>query len=206
VNIAPEHVFDCSDIIGKVFDDKNRNAYQDDGEPGLPGARVATVKGLLVTTDEFGRFHVPCGEIPDEDIGSNFIMKLDPRSLPTGYRVTTENPRTIRVTRGKVTKLNFGAAIGRVVKLDLNGKVFVPGALELRTDYAAGIDQLIELLAQEQSTLRVQYYRGNDSEVLAGQRISAVVRLIEKRWARHSKRVHLPIETRIVVTTGAPSK
>ena len=28
-----EHVFDCGEIIGKVFDDKNRNGYQDADEP-----------------------------------------------------------------------------------------------------------------------------------------------------------------------------
>ena len=56
------------------------------------------------------------------DIGSNFIVKLDPRTLPTGYRVTTENPRKVRLTRGKMVKLNFGAAITRLVKLDLNAQ------------------------------------------------------------------------------------
>jgi large repetitive protein len=205
VNIAPEHVFDCSDIIGKVFDDKNRNAYQDEGEPGLPAVRVATVKGLLVTTDPFGRFHVPCGEIPDKDIGSNFIMKVDPRTLPTGYRLTTENPRTIRVTRGKVSELNFGATIGRVVKLDLNGKVFKPGSSSLSDKYTSGIEKLLGILDEEPSILRVQYYLGSDSEELAQQRVSAVVDLLEKRWARRNRQ-ELPVETRIVAESGAPSK
>ena len=31
VTILAEHVFDCGDIIGKVFDDKNRNGTQDEG-------------------------------------------------------------------------------------------------------------------------------------------------------------------------------
>ena len=76
-----EAVFDCGDIIGKVFDDRNRNGYQDEGEPGLPGVRIATVRGLLVTTDPYGRFSVGCADIPDADIGTNFIMKLDARTL-----------------------------------------------------------------------------------------------------------------------------
>src|SRR5690606_16381458 len=29
VRIEPEHVFSCSDVIGKVFDDRNRNGYPD---------------------------------------------------------------------------------------------------------------------------------------------------------------------------------
>ena len=110
VTLLEEAVFDCSDVIGKVFDDRNRSGYQDEGEPGLPGVRLATVKGLLVTTDPHGRFSIPCADIPDADIGTNFIVKLDPRTLPTGYALTTENPRKVRLTRGKMVKLNFGAA------------------------------------------------------------------------------------------------
>ena len=123
VERVPEHVFDCSDVIGRVFDDRNGNGYPDGpirgisdqtyqaekgavapanetgGEPGLPGVRVVTSNGILITTDEHGRFHVPCAALP-EKIGSNFILKVDPRSLPSGYRMTTENPRVVRLTAG----------------------------------------------------------------------------------------------------------
>ena len=157
VEILDEAVFDCSDIIGKVFDDKNRNGYQDEGEPGLPGVRLATVKGLLVTTDPNGRFSVACADIPDGDIGTNFIMKLDPRTLPTGYRVTTENPRKVRLTRGKVVKLNFGAAITRLVTLDLNAKVFEQGSDALKPKWQAGLGRLVDALGAEPSTLRINY-------------------------------------------------
>ncbi len=206
VIVAPDHVFDCSDILGKVFDDKNRNGHQDEGELGLPGVRVATVKGLLVTTDPFGRFHVPCGEIPDGDIGSNYIMKLDVRTLPSGYRVTTENPRTIRVTRGKVSILNFGASIGRVVRLDLNGKVFEKGGRDLLEIFDRDLDTLIATLDDQTSILRIQYHVNHEQQSLITQRLSRVVALIEDRWARRSKRYRLPIETRIVNVEGVPSK
>ncbi|HEY4317046.1 MAG TPA: SdrD B-like domain-containing protein, partial [Herbaspirillum sp.] len=124
VNVVPDPTFDCPDVIGKVFDDQNANGYQDQGEPGIPAVRIATARGLLVMTDAEGRFHVPCPEIPNEDRGSNFVMKLDPRTLPSGYRITTENPRDIRLTRGKVSKLNFGATIHRVVRLELGDSAF----------------------------------------------------------------------------------
>jgi large repetitive protein len=75
VRIEPEHVFDCSDVIGKVFDDLNMNGYQDQGEPGLPDVRVVTIRGVRITSDEYGRYHVPCAELP-ADIGSNFTLKL----------------------------------------------------------------------------------------------------------------------------------
>ncbi|MEZ4498296.1 MAG: hypothetical protein R2845_16315, partial [Thermomicrobiales bacterium] len=157
VEIIAEPVFDCSEVIGKVFDDRNRNGYQDEGEPGLPGVRVATVKGWLVTTDPYGRFHVPCAAMPDQRIGSNFIMKLDTRTLPTGFRLTTENPRVVRLTAGKMTKLNFGASISRVVRVDLQGDAFRPDSVELDRRWAENLEQLIAILRQEPSVLRLSF-------------------------------------------------
>ncbi len=200
VTILEEAVFDCSDIIGKVFDDRNRNGYQDEGEPGLPGVRLATVKGLLVTTDPNGRFSVACADIPDADIGSNFIMKLDPRTLPTGYRVTTENPRKVRLTRGKIVKLNFGAAITRLVSLDLNAKVFEQGSEALKPKWQAGLARLVEALGAEPSTLRITYV-GEDGK-LAKARIRAVSREIQKRWKDAGGSYRLSIESSVVAAAG----
>jgi large repetitive protein len=110
VTISPSAVFDCSELLGKVFEDTNRNGYQDEGEPGVPAARVVTVNGQLITTDEFGRYHIACAAVPDARIGSNFVLKVDTRSLPLGWEATTDNPRSIRLTRGKFGELNFGVA------------------------------------------------------------------------------------------------
>jgi len=110
VQITPSSVFDCSELIGKVFEDSNYNGYQDEGEPGVPGARLATVNGQLVTTDQHGRYHIACAAVPNSRIGSNYVLKLDVRSLPLGWDVTTNNPRSIRLTRGKFGELNFGVA------------------------------------------------------------------------------------------------
>ncbi|MEP5939248.1 MAG: SdrD B-like domain-containing protein [Erythrobacter sp.] len=110
VRIVPSSVFDCSELIGKVYEDANRNGYQDEGEPGVPGVRLATVNGQLITTDEFGRYHIACAAVPDARIGSNFVLKLDQRTLPLGWQPTTDNPRSIRLTRGKMGELNFGVA------------------------------------------------------------------------------------------------
>ncbi len=193
-------MFDCSDVIGKVFDDKNRNGYQDEGEPGLPGVRLATVRGLLVTTDPYGRFSIACADIPDAGIGSNFIVKLDVRTLPSGYRVTTENPRRVRLTAGKVVKLNFGAAINRLVKLDLNDKVFEPQAATLKPKWQAGLDRLVSALGAEPSSLRITYVGENGK--LARARLAFVTREIERRWKASGGGYRLPIETRIVPPAG----
>jgi len=196
VTILEEAVFDCSDLIGKVFDDRNRNGYQDEGETGLPGVRLATVKGLLLTTDPHGRFSIACADIPDADIGSNFLVKLDPRTLPTGYRVTTENPRKVRLTRGKMVKLNFGASLTRLVSLDLNAQIFEQGSEALKGKGQAGLGRLIVALGKEPSTLRITY--GGETGKLAKARIRAVTREIERRWQEEGGGYRLSIETRIV--------
>lgn len=200
VTILAEAVFDCGDIIGKVFDDTNRNGYQDEGEPGLPAVRVTTVHGLLVTSDAEGRFNIPCADIPDADIGSNFILKLDPRTLPTGYHLTTENPRRVRLTRGKVVKLNFGAAIARIVKLELNGRVFEAGSAALKPKWEAGLDRLIAALAPETSILRITY-RGEEG-ALARARLRAVADDVHQRWRAAAGAYDLVIDTRILSGGG----
>jgi hypothetical protein len=110
---ARAQALECAEIIGRVFNDINRNGYPDEGEPGLPWVRLATVQGWLITTDEYGRYSIPCASRRQSRIGSNFIVKLDTRTLPLGYRLTTENPRVVRLTASSLVKLNFGAAVGR---------------------------------------------------------------------------------------------
>ena len=182
VRIVPDPTFDCSEIIGKVFDDQNANGYEDEGEPGLPNVRVVTVNGLLVTTDKEGRFHVACADIPQDLRGSNFMMKLDERTLPSGYRVTTENPRVIRTTRGKMVKLNFGAAIHRVVRLELSDAAFRGGRAEPSAALARALDKLPTTLRVKPSVLRLAYRTGRSGASLAKDRLRAVRERIEALW------------------------
>jgi uncharacterized repeat protein (TIGR01451 family) len=197
VTIVDEPVFDCSDIIGHVFDDKNGNGYMDAGEPGLPGVRVVTLDGTLITTDSKGRFHVPCAAIPDAAIGSNFLMKLDVRTLPTGYQLTTENPRDVRVTRGKVTELNFGVAIQHEVRVDVTGKAFDPDSTDLTTKWATGVDKLLDLLCHQRSTLLFVYHRGGESEALAADRLSALEDTLRFAWKSGQCGYKLKISSRV---------
>src|SRR5467141_3011223 len=90
VRVIPDQTFDCTDVFGKVFNDVNRNGVQDNGEDGLPGVRVVTATGLEATTDQYGRFHITCAITPNEDRGSNFVLKLDDRTLPSGFRMSTD--------------------------------------------------------------------------------------------------------------------
>lgn len=182
VRVVPDPVFDCSDLIGKVFDDRNVNGYQDDGEPGIANVRIATVNGVLVTTDAEGRYHVACAAIPNAYRGSNFVMKLDERTLPAGYRVTTENPRDVRLTRGKLTKLNFGATLHRVVRVEVSTDAFEPNSTQLRPKWRERIEQLSETLRDKPSVVRVAYSLGIEDEKLAARRKAALIKHIKSQW------------------------
>lgn len=210
VKITPEAVFDCTDIIGKVFDDKNHNGYQDargggevtnqdifldklgklampvkpvdTSEPGLPGVRLATVNGLLITTDEYGRFHVPCAALP-KGIGSNFALKVDTRTLPLGFRMTTENPRVMRVTAGKMTKMNFGATASKIIDIDLTRSAFVSASADPSAAFAKAVTGLVDQIKTNPTTLRLSYHATNgEDRALATERLKAAERVIRKAW------------------------
>ncbi|MEL6662080.1 MAG: hypothetical protein AAFR33_03680, partial [Pseudomonadota bacterium] len=177
VRIVPDELFDCSEVIGQVFVDTNGNGVQNEGEPGLAGVRVATVQGLLITTDEFGRYSIPCAATPADAIGSNFIVKLDERSLPSGFEMTSENPRVIRLTQGKMSEANFGVAAPRIVELVVTDNVVTGDGETLREEFSDEIDQLIEVLLEAPSLLTLIEM----GEAPEGQ-MALVRRIIEERW------------------------
>ncbi|MFO7592560.1 MAG: isopeptide-forming domain-containing fimbrial protein [Pseudomonadota bacterium] len=206
VRVVPDPTFDCTDIIGKVFDDKNLNGVQDEGEKGLPGARVVTARGLIVTSDEHGRFHITCAMVPDEVRGSNFILKLDDRSLPTGYRVTTENPRVKRATRGKMLKFNFGATIHRAVRLDVADAVYEPDTATMRSQWQPRIGMLLEKLKEEPSVLRISYLADVEDAGLVRKRVAALKEMIASKWEDIACCYELTIETEVYWRRGGPPK
>lgn len=77
-------------------------------ELGLPGVRLASPEGLVVQTDSYGRFHLEGIDAAARMRGRNFVLKLDPVSLPQGARVTTENPLVRRLTGGLAVRFDFG--------------------------------------------------------------------------------------------------
>ena len=80
-------------------------------EPGIPGARLATVSGLLIETDTYGRYSIPDVDVGSIGIGRNYILKVDPSSLADGARFTTENPYVLRLDNSALNKMNFGVLL-----------------------------------------------------------------------------------------------
>ncbi len=80
-------------------------------EIGIPGVRLATVEGLIVETDQYGRYHLADIDGGRWERGRNFIIKVDPATLPDDSEFTTENPRVLRITQGLMSKFNFGVRL-----------------------------------------------------------------------------------------------
>jgi uncharacterized repeat protein (TIGR01451 family) len=204
VRLVPDPTFDCTDVTGKVFDDGNRNGVQDAGESGLAGIRVMTVQGLSATTDAHGRFHVTCAVTPRETRGSNFMLKLDDRTLPSGYRMSTKQVQVKRATRGKSLRFSFGASIHRVVGLDIADAVFEPGTTEMRPQWQPRIALLLEELQKAPATLRLSYVADVEDPRLVERRLSAVKKMVTEAWEAQNCCYALTVEPEVFWRRGGP--
>jgi uncharacterized repeat protein (TIGR01451 family) len=206
VRIVPDADFDCTDVIGKVFDDTNRNGLQDGEEPGIPGVRLATARGLLATTDQYGRFHITCALTPREGRGSNFVLKLDDRTLPSGYRGSTEFLQVKRATPGKALEFNFGASIHRVVGLDVADPVFEEGVIEMRAIWRPRIALLLDELRKAPAVLRLSYLADLEDPRLVEQRLDTLRKDVLDAWTGHEDccAYELEVETEVFWRRGAP--
>ncbi|HEU0152840.1 MAG TPA: Ig-like domain-containing protein, partial [Arenimonas sp.] len=144
--------FEQTRIWGKVFDDVNGDGWQDAGERGIPGVRLATVEGLVTETDAQGRFHIEGLVVSNQMRGQNFVVKVDPSTLPDGAVFTTSNPLMRRITPAVPTRFDFGVRLPpspqatQVVELELGAVVFAPGSSEIRPQFKAVIEQMVEQL------------------------------------------------------------
>jgi uncharacterized repeat protein (TIGR01451 family) len=204
VRVVPDPTFDCTDVTGKVFDDTDRNGRQDLGEQGLPGIRLVTTRGLVAITDAYGRFHITCAITPLEGRGSNFVLKLDDRTLPSGYRASTEEVRMQRATRGKTLRFNFGASIHRAVSLDLADAVFEPGTTEVRVQWQPRMKLLLEELRKSPSVLRLSYLADVEDEQLVERRVSAMKQQVMEAWKAMGGGYALTIEPEVFWRRGGP--
>src|SRR5262245_39695838 len=204
VRVVPDPTFACTDVMGKVFDDANRNGIQDAGERGLAGVRLVTARGLVATTDPYGRYHITCAATPHEARGSNFVLKLDDRSLPSGYRMSTRQVQVQRATSGKALRLNYAASIHRVVALDLADAVFEPGTTEMRAQWKPRVSLLLEELKKAPATLRLSYVADVEDAQLVDRRLAAVKKEIAEAWKALDCCYQLTIEREVFWRRGAP--
>ena len=204
VRIVPDPTFDCTDVNGKVFNDFNRNGFQDEDEIGLPGVRLVSARGLAATTDSHGRYHITCAIVPNESRGSNFVLKLDDRTLPSGYRASTRPVQVQRATRGKALRINFGASIHRVVGLDIADAVFEPGTTVMRSQWRSRVDLLLDELQRGPAILRLSYVADVEDESLVNQRLDLLKDQIMGAWEELNCCYELVVEPEVFWRLGGP--
>ena len=193
VEVVGDPLLDESLILGSVFEDRNGNGIQDAGERGIPGVRVASVEGLVMETDAFGRYHL-VGINGGQARGRNFILKVDPTTLPADARFTTRNPLLRRITPGLPVRFDFGVQLpdarfdsGRpALRLEFAPALFVPGRAELAEGNEAVLVQAADALqARQGGVLQVRAEAGQ--EALAAQRGQVLQRAVLARlpdgWA-----------------------
>ncbi len=170
-------------------------------EQGIPGVRLATVEGLLVETDPFGRYHLADVHGGDARLGRNFIIKLDPATVPAGAELTTENPLLRRVTQGVPTRFSFGVRLppspqapAERMELALGEVLFAPGSSELRADYRPVLVKMAEVVNRYQGGDVVIAANG-ESQALAFAR-AAVVRDALQAEVAEGARAGLTVQLR----------
>ena len=192
-------------MIGKVYDDANRNGRQDLDEDGIANVRLVTARGLAASTDEYGRFHFTCPIVPHETRGSNFVLKLDDRTLPSGYRASSDLVRVQRATRGKTLRFSFGASIHRVVGLDVADAVFYPGTTDMRPQWLPRFALLMEELQKGPASLRLSYLADTEAEELVQRRLALVKQHIETTWRELNCCYRLEVEPEVYWRLGGPA-
>jgi large repetitive protein len=131
-------------------------------------------------------------------------MKLDDRTLPSGYRLTTNQVQIQRATRGKALQMNFGASIYRVVGIDLSDAVFEPGTTEIRVQWQPRLNTLLEEVRKAPSVLRLSYIADTEDAALVDRRMEAIKRQLTKDAESDSQM--LTIEPEIFWRLGGPPK
>src|SRR5262249_52304525 len=133
-------------------------------------------------TDAYGRYHITCAITPNESRGSNFVLKLDDRTLPSGFRMSTDQLLVKRATRGKALRLDFGASIYRVVAIDLSDAAFEPGSTDIPVQWRPRLGVLLEELRKAPAVLRLSYLADTEDSALVDRRVKAFKQQVTEAW------------------------
>ncbi|MGL6160989.1 DUF7507 domain-containing protein, partial [Microbulbifer sp.] len=163
-------------------------------EAGLPGVRLATIEGLIVETDAYGRYHLEGIDVANFARGRNFVVKVDPASLPSGSVPTTRNPLIKRVTQGVPVRFDFGVhapgqpleAPAEIVEMAVGEVLFEPGSAHIDPRHRPAIEEM---------AARVRDYRGGEL-VITGHAEAGGLALERAQSLREALLAELPSELR----------
>ena len=132
------------------------------------------------------------------------MLKLDDRTLPSGYRPSTEKALIQHATRGKALKFSFGASIHRVVGLDVADAVFEPGTTEIRIQWQPRLQLLLDELTKAPAVLRLSYLADVEDADLVERRVQALREQITESWKAQNPGYQLTIEPEVFWRLGGP--
>lgn len=149
-------------------------------EAGIPGVRIGSVEGLLMETDQFGRYHVVGVSGGGQARGRNYVLKVDAATLPEGSTFITRNPQLRRVTPGVPTRFDFAVQLPatvleekREVEMVLGEVFFAPDSAQITERYRPVIEQMATQVRQHGEGEVIVSANGG-SEVIAFERANAV--------------------------------
>lgn len=211
--------FEQALILGTVFHDANGDGVQSgDDEPGIPGVRLATVEGIVIETDSNGRFHLEGIDVGNAERGRNFIVKVDPATLPGGSSFTTRNPLVKRITQGLPARFDFGVKVPagtiegarRSIEMKIGEVLFTPGSADIAPEHEAIVDQMAAKVREHGGGELVITANG-ESEALAMDRALALRKAMESRLDAEMLKslvvsLHTQVESQeVLVASVAPA-
>ncbi|BAY18489.1 hypothetical protein NIES21_43360 [Anabaenopsis circularis NIES-21] len=112
--IRPGIVADCGTIIGRVFEDKNFDGEQQNGEPGIPNAVIFLENGNRITTDPNGLFSV-ANVLPGSHTGVLDLSSIPDYTLAPNrkFRERNTQSRWVRLEPGGLVRMNFAVTPSR---------------------------------------------------------------------------------------------
>ena len=82
-----------------------------------------------------------------------------------------------------MAKLNFGAALGDVVDIDLTARAFVAGGTQPVAGLSRGVETVLARIQSTPTALRLTYVLSEGEQARDGRaRLRAVEKLIRERW------------------------
>ncbi len=161
VRISADPFFDLGTIIGKVYDDKNENGWQDPGEEGIAMVRLVTEEGMVITTDRDGKYHIP-GVKP-----GRHVVKIDPLTLPEGSEFVTEQAYYVKVTEGLLAKASFAVKLPESERIpeELKKAVkfrVVPEDNNATPELNIGIDNPMVYIAHGQTKRPIRFFMSSN--------------------------------------------
>ena len=109
ITLDPGILSDCGTLIGRVFEDKNFDGEQQNGEAGIPNAVIFLDDGNRVVTDADGLFSVQ-KMLPGRRTGTLDLSSLPGYTLAANTRFIERNShsRLVNLAPGGLVRMNFG--------------------------------------------------------------------------------------------------